>query len=274
MLGGTTMPQLLVNEIPEKDLEAFSDLEIQYLSKLYIEKLPRHVAIIMDGNGRWAEKRMLPRNAGHRQGVEALKRVVKVCAIIGIEVLTVYAFSTENWRRPKKEVRFLMDLLVEYLEKEIVSLDENNVKVKISGNIEALNPTARDAVIKGLEKTKDNTGLIFNVALNYGGRDEIVRAAQSVARLVKNGDISVEDIDAALFEKFLFTAGLPDPDLIIRTSGEQRLSNFLLWQMAYSEIMFVNLLWPDFGKKDLLLALTDFQQRQRRFGALNHKDGE
>ena len=169
MLGGTIMPQLLVNEIPEKDLEAFSDLERQYLSKLYIEKLPRHVAIIMDGNGRWAEKRMLP-GMPVTARVEALKRVVKVCAIIGIEVLTVYAFSTENWRRPKREVRFLMDLLVEYLEKEIVSLDENNVKVKISGNIEALNPTARDAVIKGLEKTKDNTGLIFNVALNYGGR--------------------------------------------------------------------------------------------------------
>lgn len=268
------MSKLLINTIKEKDLIKFSDSEIEYLSKLYIEKLPKHIAIIMDGNGRWAKKRMLPRNIGHRQGLEALKRIVEACGIIGIEVLTVYAFSTENWRRPQSEVNFLMELLIEWLEKEIDSLNKNNVKVMTSGDIEMLAPAAMDAVKKGIERTKNNSGLILNVALNYGGRDEIVRAAQGVARLVKNGDIQVEDIDNQLLEKFLFTADLPDPDLIIRTSGEQRLSNFLLWQSAYSEFLFVDVLWPDFGKKDLFQAVEEYQNRHRRFGALNEKDGE
>lgn len=268
------MPHLIIDAMQKKDLEVFSDLEKQYLSKLYINKLPKHIAIIMDGNGRWAKKRRLPRNFGHRQGLEALRPIVEASSAIGVEVLTVYAFSTENWRRPPKEVSFIMDLLVEYIEKEIVSLNENNVKIKISGNIEMLAPATYEAVTRGLEITKGNTGLILNVALNYGGRDEIVRAAQGVARLVKNGDIQADEIDVSLFEKFLFTSDLPDPDLIIRTSGEKRLSNFLLWQMAYAEIMFVDVLWPDFSKNEFLLALLEYQQRQRRFGALNDKDGE
>jgi len=272
--GGSPMPQVLIDTIAPNNLREFSDSEMEYLSKIIVEKLPRHIAIIMDGNGRWAKQRRLPRNIGHRQGLEALKRVVEVCGTIGIEVLTVYAFSTENWRRPQKEVNFLMNLAVEWLEKEIDELNENNVKVIASGTIEELTPAAYEAVKKAIEQTKGNTGLILNVALNYGGRDEIIRAAKAVARLVGNGDIQVEEIDPSLFEKFLFTAGLPDPDLIIRTSGEQRLSNFLLWQLAYAEFNFVEVLWPDFGKKDLLRAVLDYQQRNRRFGALNSKDGE
>lgn len=268
------MPQTVIEILDEKNLKEFTDLEREYLSKIDVEKLPKHIAIIMDGNGRWAKKRRLPRNIGHRQGMESLKRVVKVCGAIGIEVLTVYAFSTENWRRPEKEVNFLMALAVEWLEKEIAGLNENNVKVMVSGNIERLVPAAYEAVKKGMEETKNNTGLILNVALNYGGRDEIIRAVQSIARLVKQEDLQIGDIDASLFEKFLFTAGLPEPDLLIRTSGEQRLSNFLLWQLAYAEFDFPGVLWPDFEKKDLLQAILDYQQRNRRFGALNSKDGE
>ena len=268
------MPQLLINIIEENSLKGFTDLERGCLAKLSIDKLPKHIAIIMDGNGRWAKKRLLPRNIGHRQGLEALKSIVNACGIIGIQVLTVYAFSTENWNRPQKEVNFLMNLLVEWLEKEIDSLNENNVKVMTSGNIEMLASAPYRAVKRGIEETKNNSGLILNVALNYGGRDELVRAAQGIAALVKMGELEVEEIDSAVLERFLFTSGLPDPDLIIRTSGEQRLSNFLLWQMAYSEIMFVDVLWPDFGEKDLFMAIADYQQRNRRFGALNEKDGE
>lgn len=268
------MPQLLKDAIEEKDLDGFSDLELAYLSKLYIEKLPKHIAIIMDGNGRWAKQKMLPRTLGHRQGMEALKRVVRACGIIRIQVLTVYAFSTENWRRPEKEVNFLMNLAVEWLGKEIDSLNENNVKVVASGNIAELPSSAYEAVKRAIEVTKENTGLILNVALNYGGRDEIIRAVQAVARLVEKGDLKVGEIDGSLFEKFLYTADLPDPDLVIRTSGEQRLSNFLLWQVAYAEFNFPKVLWPDFNKKDLLQAVLEYQQRDRRFGALNNKDGE
>ena len=268
------MAKPLMNTLKEEDLNSFSDLEKEYLYKLYVEKLPKHLAVIMDGNGRWAKKRKLPRSMGHRYGMEALRGLVDACGKIGIEILTVFAFSTENWSRPQKEINFLMDLLVEYLEKEILSLNENNVKVIISGSIDVLSPAARDAIVAGLELTKENTGLIFNIALNYGGRDDIVRAAQGVSRLVKKNELQVEEITPAVFEKYLFTSGLPDPDLLIRTSGEKRLSNFLLWQLAYSEIVFIDTLWPDFEKQDLFNALLDFQQRQRRFGSLNGKDGE
>jgi len=268
------MSETLISNFNKQELDGFPDLEKEYLSKLYVSKLPKHIAIIMDGNGRWAKKRRLPRSIGHRHGMEALKRTVDVCGKIGIHILSVFAFSTENWNRPSTEIGFLMDLLVEYLEKEIVSLNENNVKVMTSGNIEVLVPAAFEAVLSGLEMTKNNTGLILNIALNYGGRDDIVRAAQSVARLVENDELQVEEISPEVLEKYLFTAGLPDPDLLIRTSGEKRLSNFLLWQLAYSEIVFVDALWPDFGRLDLYKALWDFQQRQRRFGSINCKDGE
>lgn len=268
------MSKTLMNTLEVKDIDSFSDLEKDYLCKLYAERLPKHVAIIMDGNGRWAKKRKLPRSVGHRQGMEALKRTVNACGKIGIEILTVFAFSTENWSRPPKEVNFLMDLLVEYLEKEILSLNENNVKVIVSGSIDVLSPVAYKAIVDGLELTKDNTGLVFNIALNYGGRDDIVRASQGIARLIQENKLRAEDITPALFEKFLFTAGLSDPDLLIRTSGEKRLSNFMLWQLAYSEIVFIDALWPDFDKQELLEALLDFQQRQRRFGSINGKDGD
>ncbi len=262
------MPQFLINTIGEKDLDGFSDLELDYLAKLNIGNIPRHIAVIMDGNGRWAKQRMLTRTLGHRQGMAALKRMVKTCGIIGIEVLTVYAFSTENWSRPDYEVSFLMNLAVEWLGKEINSLNENNVKVVASGDIAELTPLACEAVKTAIEVTRDNTGLILNVALNYGGRDEIIRAVRGVARLVERGDIQAEEIDASFFEKFLYTADLPDPDLMIRTSGEQRLSNFLLWQVAYAEFNFPQVLWPDFDNEDLFRAILEYQQRDRRFGAL------
>lgn len=265
------MPQFLIDTIGEKDLGGFSDLELDYLARLDSDKLPKHIAIIMDGNGRWAKERKLPRTLGHRQGMGTLKRVVEICGIIGIEVLTVYAFSTENWRRPDYEVNFLMNLAVEWLGKEISGLNENNVKVVSSGEITELTSSAYKAVKAAIEVTKDNTGLILNVALNYGGRDEIIRAVQGVARLVEKGALKVEDIDGSVFEKFLYTAGFPDPDLMIRTSGEQRLSNFLLWQVAYAEFKFPEVLWPDFGNKDLLQAIFEYQQRDRRFGALTKK---
>ncbi len=231
-------------------------------------RLPRHVAIIMDGNGRWARRRGLPRPAGHRAGVEAVRRVVEAASQLGIGYLTLYAFSTENWRRPRAEVSSLMGLLVEAMRRYLRELDEKDVRVRVIGEVEGLPAHARAAVEEALAATADNTGLQLTFAINYGGRREIVEAARSLLRLAAAGALRPEDLDEETFRRFLYTADLPDPDLLIRPSGEMRISNFLLWQMAYTEIWVTPVLWPDFGFETMVEALAAYQVRERRFGGL------
>ena len=239
------------------------------LDQVARDRLPRHIAIIMDGNGRWAQKRALPRSMGHRAGVEALRKIVKACSELGIEVLTVYAFSTENWRRPKDEVGVLMKLLTEYLKKELYELHQNNVVIRAIGKINDLPREAQHELEHAMQSTLNNTGLILNLALNYGGRSEIIDAVRKLSKDVLSGKQRIEEIDEERFSKELFTSGLPDPDLLIRTSGEMRLSNFLLWQLAYTEIVVVDELWPDFGQKALFEAIKLYQKRDRRFGGIH-----
>lgn len=229
-------------------------------------RLPKHIAIIMDGNGRWASKRALPRVFGHKAGMEALREVVKACSDIGIKILTVYAFSTENWNRPSEEVSYLMNLLIEYMRKEINVLNKNNVKIKILGDISGLPKVTREEVEKAASLTENNEGIQFNIAINYGGRAEIISACKEIAEEFKEGKISMEEITEDLISDYLFTKGDIDPDLIIRTSGEMRLSNFLLWQSAYSELVFIDEMWPDFNKNHLEKAILEYQSRDRRFG--------
>lgn len=229
------------------------------------EKLPRHIAIIMDGNGRWANKRGLPRPAGHRAGVESLRDVVRACTSLGIEYLTVYAFSTENWKRPDEEVNVLMNLLVEYLRKELEELNKNGVVVKAIGRIDGLPQNAQQELLKAQENTKNNKGLVLNLALNYGGRVEIIDAINKLLQLEQH----IDNIDENEFSKYLYTAGQPDADLVIRPSGELRISNFLLWQSAYAEFWFTDCLWPDFRRQHLYQAIISYQKRNRRFGGLN-----
>jgi undecaprenyl diphosphate synthase len=231
-----------------------------------INRLPKHIAIIMDGNGRWASKRALPRIFGHKAGMETLREVVKACSDMGIKILTVYAFSTENWNRPTEEVSYLMNLLIEYMRKEINELNKNHVKIKILGDLSALPQITKEEVEKAVSFTEGNTGLQFNIALNYGGRAEIIHACKRIAEEYKEGKISKDEINEDLISDYLFTAGDIEPDLIIRTSGEKRLSNFLLWQSAYSELVFVDEMWPDFNKKQLEKAILEYQNRDRRFG--------
>lgn len=230
---------------------------------------PQHVAIIMDGNGRWAKKRGLPRIAGHRAGVETLKEIIQISSDLGMKVLTLYAFSTENWQRPKVEVNALMNLLVEYLNREIEELHKNNVKIVTIGNIYKLPIRPRNAVLKAIEFTKNNTGLIVNVALNYGGRDELVYAFKKLMLDVQKGIVPSDTIDEQMIKNYLYTKDLPDPDLLIRPSGELRISNFLLWQLAYTEFWFTDILWPDFKKEHLLEAIDSYKNRERRYGGLS-----
>ncbi|MHB1653930.1 MAG: isoprenyl transferase [Desulfitobacteriaceae bacterium] len=237
------------------------------------ERLPRHIAIIMDGNGRWANKRGLPRSLGHRAGVEALRTIVKTCSQVGIGYLTVYAFSTENWRRPKEEVGVLMGLLTEYLKRELQELHENDVVIRALGHIPELPVEAQAELTKAFARTKNNKGLVLNLALNYGGRAELVEAVHRINQDVLHGKLIPEQIDEGLIGQYLYTAGIPDPDLLIRTSGEMRLSNFLLWQLAYTEIVVVPDFWPDFSEKALLEAIRVYQQRERRFGGLKRDKG-
>ena len=232
------------------------------------ELIPRHIAIIMDGNGRWAHKRGLPRTMGHRAGVETLRTTIKECASLGVEVLTVYAFSTENWRRPQEEVGILMNLLVEYLRKEMNELHKNDIVIRTIGGIQRLPMAAQQELQRAFELTKANKGLIFNIALNYGGRSDIVEAVRKLCAEVLHKNITPQDINEEFVSKALSTAGLPDPDLLIRTSGEMRLSNFLLWQIAYTEIVVVEDYWPDFDRTILHQAIRAYQQRDRRFGGL------
>lgn len=231
-----------------------------------LEKVPEHVAVIMDGNGRWAKNKNLPRMAGHNSGMIAMKEIVKAASIIGVKHLTVYAFSTENWRRSIKEVSGIFKLLIIYVEKELCELHQNNVKVKILGHYDRLPKEVVKSLERSLEVTKNNTGMQFNIALNYGGRDEILRSVKKLAIKVEQGDLKADEITEKDIADNLYTSGIPDPDLLIRTSGEKRLSNYLLWQSAYSEFVFTDVLWPDFTRKDFEKAIEIFQHRKRRFG--------
>jgi undecaprenyl diphosphate synthase len=230
--------------------------------------IPSHIAIIMDGNGRWASRRGLPRSAGHREGANTLKRIVRASDELGIKYLTAYAFSTENWNRPKQEVDELMSLLLEFLRNADDELADKNIRIKVIGEEKGLSSEIRREINRISEKTKSNTGLTLVLALNYGSRREISRAAARISQDVKQGGLDPEQIDEKLFSDYLYTSGIPDPDMIIRPSGERRLSNFLLWQASYAELWYSDILWPDFTKKDLIQAIREFQGRERRFGGL------
>ncbi|RIA10814.1 undecaprenyl diphosphate synthase [Flavobacteriaceae bacterium MAR_2010_72] len=231
-----------------------------------INKLPNHLAIIMDGNGRWAKQKGLLRVIGHENGTKSVREVVEASAEIGIKHLTLYAFSTENWNRPQLEVKTLMNLLVKSLKKEISTLQDNNIKLSAIGCLNDLPKKAHAELLEVIEKTKDNTRMTLTLALSYGSREELISAVKKLALKVKNNIISAEKIDESIINKHLYTQNLPDVDLLIRTSGEQRISNFLLWQIAYAELYFTDILWPDFKKQDLYEALINYQNRERRFG--------
>ncbi|MCB0661822.1 MAG: isoprenyl transferase [Saprospiraceae bacterium] len=235
-------------------------------SKINLERLPKHVAIIMDGNGRWAKKHGKPRVFGHRNGVKSVREVTECAAELGIDYLTLYAFSTENWSRPQKEVEALMLLLVQTLHNEISTLNKNNIKLQAIGDLEKLPGKTRKALLSGIELTKDNTRMTLVLALNYSAKWEILEATKKVAENVKNGSLGLEDINEDVFSNALSTKNIPDPELLIRTSGETRLSNFLLWQLAYAEFYFTAEFWPDFKKESFYQAILDYQNRERRFG--------
>ncbi len=241
-------------------------IEVNLPDQIALDRLPRHIAIIMDGNGRWAKRRRLPRIAGHRAGIKAVRQAVETCAHLGVPYLTLYAFSIENWKRPHTEIKLLMGLLREYLKKEIEELNRQNIRLLVIGRIQDLpQPVIKD-LENALDQTRKNTGLHLVLALNYGARAELVDAVREiVARARHNGTM---EIDEPLLSSYLYTSGLPDPDLLIRTSGELRLSNFLLWQAAYAELWVTETLWPDFTQKDLYQAIADFQRRERRYGGL------
>ncbi|MDD2553328.1 MAG: isoprenyl transferase [Desulfotomaculaceae bacterium] len=244
-----------------------ADLE-KLLAKIDRNRMPRHIAIIMDGNGRWAKNHGLPRFFGHKAGVESLRDIVKTCSEFNIKILTVYAFSTENWKRPQEEVNVLMDLLVEYLYKEIDELCQKGVKVNPIGKLEDLPPDVIEALDMAVERSRLNKDLVLNLALNYGGRTEIVEAVRTIALKVNNGSVSIDQIDDNTISQYLYTSGQPDPDLLIRPSGDFRISNFLLWQLAYTEFWHTTVLWPDFRRIHLISAIVEYQSRERRFGGL------
>lgn len=229
-------------------------------------RLPKHIAIIMDGNGRWAAKRALPRQAGHKAGAEAFERLITEAKDIGIQHITVYAFSTENWKRSDEEVNAIMDLMRHYLKNSFQRFLKDNVRMHIIGDISRLEKDIQEQIQEVEEKSREKDGMTVHIALNYGGRDELLRSVQKITEKALNGQISLQDITEETIKENLDTAGVPDPELLIRTSGEERISNFLLWQIAYSELYFSNVLWPDFNKKDLLEAIYYYQNRERRFG--------
>lgn len=235
-------------------------------STINSDKLPKHIAIIMDGNGRWAKTQGQARIFGHRNAIDAVRSAVEGCAELGVQNLTLYAFSTENWKRPKFEVNALMELLVSAINKEVPTLMKNNIRLLTIGDTNSLPKRSQSALKKAMEQTANNTHMNLILALSYSARWEIVNAVQSIAQKVKNSELNPEDISEEIFSNHLTTSGIPDPELMIRTSGEYRISNFLLWQLAYSELAFVNKLWPDFRKPDLFQAIIDFQNRERRFG--------
>lgn len=239
--------------------------------KIIKDRLPKHIAIIMDGNGRWAKERGEHRIVGHQNGVEAVRQTVEGAAELGISYLTLYAFSTENWNRPKDEVLSLMSLLVDAIDHETPTLMKNNVSLKAIGDLSSLPEEVRLKLEGTIEKTEVNTGLTLVLALSYSARWEIVDAVKQIALKTKNGDLAIEDIDSSLFENHLTTKDIPDPELVIRTSGEYRISNFLLWQIAYSEFYFAKIFWPDFNKEELCKAIIDYQNRERRFGKISEQ---
>ncbi|MFB6497409.1 isoprenyl transferase [Bacillus haynesii] len=247
---------------------AASNMECYTKENILKGEIPEHIAIIMDGNGRWAKKRAMPRIAGHHEGMKVVRQTTKLANELGVKALTLYAFSTENWKRPKFEVDFLMKLPEEFLGTYLPELVEENVRVRLTGDREGLPPHTIRAVEKAIRDTENNDGLILNFALNYGGRAEIVRAAKKIAEEAKKGTLNTEEIDEKLFSDYLMTEALQDPDLLIRTSGEIRLSNFMLWQLAYSEFLFTDVLWPDFKEVHLLQAIGEYQRRGRRFGGI------
>ena len=236
------------------------------------EKIPSHIAIIMDGNGRWANKRALPRIAGHHEGMKNVRKITRYADDIGVNVLTLYAFSTENWKRPKTEVEFLMSLPEQFLSSFLPELMERNICVQTIGEINALPTGTKRALDKAIEATKNNTGLILNFAMNYGGRAEIVKAMQSMAHDVTQGNLTIDAIDENCVNQYLMTSHLPEPDLLIRTSGEIRLSNFMLWQLAYAEFWFTDVHWPDFNEETLAEAISVYQNRNRRYGGLKGEE--
>lgn len=234
--------------------------------KINKDTLPQHIAIIPDGNGRWAQQHTIGRISGHKKGAQAVKTVVKTCREIGIKYLTLFAFSVENWGRPQEEIRALMSLLEEYLSKEIIEFHKQGIRLTTIGEIDRLSSTVKEKLIEAKALTVNNDGMILNLALNYGGRDEVIFAIKKIIQDSNDNKVKIKDINKEMFGSYLQTAGMPDPDLLIRTSGEYRISNFLLWQSAYTELYFTDVLWPDFKKEDLLNAIADYQKRERRFG--------
>jgi undecaprenyl diphosphate synthase len=258
---------------PLDEIAAPGTEEREVLELLDLDALPRHLAIIMDGNGRWARARNLPRVEGHRAGIRAVRETVETVARLGIPAVTLYAFSTENWKRPRHEILTLMGLLKEYIDRELDSFRSNNLQVRPIGRLDQLDPSVQRHLAKAVDATRHCTGTIVEIALNYSGRQELLDVVRAAARDAADGRVSAEAIDESWINERLMTHGLPDPDLMIRTSGEQRISNFLLWQLAYSEIYFSPLLWPDFDKGELFRALHEYQNRERRFGGLSPADG-
>ncbi|HUN55409.1 MAG TPA: isoprenyl transferase [Smithella sp.] len=236
------------------------------MNKIDLGNLPQHIAIIMDGNGRWAQKHTIGRVRGHRKGSQAVRAVVRACREIGIKYLTLFAFSVENWDRPAKEVQALMSLLEEYLNKEVKELQKQGIRLITIGETDRLYPSVREKLLMAIESTSKNDKMVLNLALSYGSKDEIISAVKRIVRDSSEGKINISDIDKDTFSRYLYTFGIPDPELLIRTSGEYRISNFLLWQMAYTELYFTKVLWPDFTKDDLLKAIASYQKRERRFG--------
>ncbi|MGM0932096.1 MAG: isoprenyl transferase [Bacteroidota bacterium] len=239
---------------------------MDYREKINLKNLPKHIALIMDGNGRWAKQQGFLRIKGHEQGTTAVRDVVEGAAELGVEHLTLYAFSTENWNRPKLEVQTLMKLLVSSLRKEITTLQDNDIRLNAIGNLDNLPKKAHRELMEVIDKTKSNNRMVLTLALSYGSREELTSAVKEISLKVKNNEISSEDIDESVINQHLYTRNLPDVDLLVRTSGEQRISNFLLWQIAYAELYFTELLWPDFRKENLFEAIYNYQNRERRFG--------
>jgi undecaprenyl diphosphate synthase len=249
----------------EKNL-AIAKINMSLETTINLENLPKHLAIIMDGNGRWAKKQGFLRAVGHEKGTKSVRITVETCARLGIENLTLYAFSTENWNRPKLEVDTLMKLLISSLKKELKTLQDNNIRLNSIGNLERLPNSAKKELLEVIEKTKTNSRMTLTLALNYGAREEIINAVKNISDKVKNNIISIDSIDESIINEHLYTQNLPDVDLVIRTSGEHRISNFLLWQIAYAEFYFTEVLWPDFRDEDLFEAIISYQKRERRFG--------
>lgn len=254
-------------------LEKFSNWKSSFSSsegkgKIEQGNIPKHIAIIMDGNGRWAKQKGLPRIAGHHEGMKVINKIVRKANELGVEVLTLYAFSTENWKRPKSEVDYLMRLPERFLNRELPKLQEEDVKVRLMGKVDELPSHTKKAVEKAVNETKNNNGLILNFALNYGSRVEMIEAMKKMAKLVETGKLVADEVDESTFSKYLLTGDLADPDLLIRTSGEIRLSNFMLWQLAYSEFWFTDVLWPDFNEHHFTEAIAVYQKRARRYGGV------